>query len=177
MPDLLTLPIFLYPPSISKPDHPRLRCCVLPYVSSHPRPLSATIRGQVTVVLSTRPERGHDPSLGAPMLGITAPGPYRWSRASARRAPVTRSQTPKLLPPFIVTLRCAGYSPFRAARQMLVKQCLCLQAAPAAPVELATVLRQRVTTTTCRAHRFHSLSHETSHILSAHEQFDCYVQP
>jgi len=111
-PHVTPFPIFLCPPIHIRTKSSKLRCCVLPYVSSHPRPLRATIQGQVTVVLSTRPEIGHDPSLGAPMPGITAPGWYCWPRASARRAPVTGSQTPKLLPPFIVTLRCAGYFPF-----------------------------------------------------------------
>ena len=164
MPDLLTLPIPIPPLRIAPISDRRQaqallnssksRCCVLPYVPSHcpshPRLVCATIQGQVNVARSPRdPERGHDPSLGAPMPGHHRAWPYCWSKPSALRAPVTGSQTPKLLPPITVTSRCAG-SPSIA---LCCKQCLCLQAAPELPVERCTVLHQRVATMTCRAQR------------------------
>lgn len=66
-------------------------------------------RVKVAVARSPRDlGRGHDPSLGAPMPGHHRVWPYCWSKPSALRAPVTGSQTPKLLPPITVTSRCAG---------------------------------------------------------------------
>jgi hypothetical protein len=75
------------------------RCCVLPYVSFHPRSPRATIRVKVTVAPFPRDLKiGHDPSLGAPMPGITAPRRGRTVGQNPVRfallAPVTGSQTP-----------------------------------------------------------------------------------
>jgi hypothetical protein len=123
-----------------------LRCCyccccryrLLPYVSSHspllPSPFSCNHSGpSCRGSLSTRPEIGHDPSLGAPIPGHHRAWPYCWSKPSARRAPVTGSQTPNCSLPSLSPHAVQAAQAFA----LCCKQCLCLQAAPEAPVERA----------------------------------------
>jgi hypothetical protein len=175
VPDLLTLPIPPIPLPISdraqaqaQINSSKSRCCVLPYVPSHcpshPRLVCATIQGQVNVARSPRdPERGHDPSLGAPMPGHHRAWLYCWSKPSALRAPVTRSQTPNC---FLPSLSPHAVQALPASA-LCCKHCLCLQAGPEPPVELCTVLRQqRVATMTCRAHRFPPTPQVTEHLIS-----------
>ncbi|PMD66625.1 uncharacterized protein K444DRAFT_122601 [Hyaloscypha bicolor E] len=114
------------------------RCRLLPYVSSHspllPSPFSCNHSGpSCRGSLSTRPERGHDPSLGAPIPGHHRAWPYCWSKPSARRAPVTGSQTPNCSLPSLSPHAVQAAQAFA----LCCKQCLCLQAAPEAPVERA----------------------------------------
>lgn len=88
----------LPPDPKSKPNHPRRAAAFFHMSLPTLVPFRATTQGQVTVApFSTRPpeQRGHDPSLGAPMPGhhralARTVGP----RPSALRTPVTGSQTP-----------------------------------------------------------------------------------
>jgi hypothetical protein len=156
------------------------RRCVLPNAPAHPRTLRGTIQGQVTVAPFPRDRKtGHDPSLGAPMPGHHRAWPGRWSKPSALRPPVTGSQTPNCSLPFIVTSRCAGsFSAFALCSQCLSNNVsVCKQ-----QQQLRTVLRQRVATMSHGAvgsARVASrpTTQRTSHIPSAHEQFNCYVVP
>jgi hypothetical protein len=177
VPDLLTLPIPLYPPIHIKIKSPKLCCCVLPYVSSHPRPLRATIQVQVTVVLSTRPEIGHDPSLGCSNARHHRAWPVLLAKsqcASRSCHRVANTETASSLHCHLALCRLLTLSrcTVNAGQTMSL-----FASSTSSSSGACTVHRQRVATMTCRAHRIHSLSHETSHILSAHEQFDCYVQP
>lgn len=162
MPNLLTLPIPSYQIISSKS-----RCCVLPYVSSHPRPPRATIQGQVTVAPFPRDLKiGHDPSLGAPMPGITAPRRGR-----------TVGQNPVrfvLLSPGRKHPNCSPLHCHLALCRLFTHLCCTASADqtmslfasyPEAPVQLCTVLRQRVATMTFRAHRT-PMPQVTEHLIS-----------
>jgi hypothetical protein len=102
------------------------------------------------------------PDITAPGCGLTS---------SALRRLVTGSQTPRTASSHPnVTSRCAEH-PFCAA--LSVKQCLCLQAASA-----QTVRRQCVVTMTwvCQPKPAQAAQKQLpSHLLSAQEQFNCYV--
>jgi hypothetical protein len=104
---------------------------LLPNVCSHPR-TRGTIRGQVAVAPFPRDlQIGHDPSLGAPMPGhhrawpMVGRNPLRFALLSPGRKHRTVSSLSLSHHPVqaaSVHLRCA-------VLRVLIKQCLCLQAA------------------------------------------------